>query len=591
MMRVLRTFSAVLLGKRRAILLVLTVSVLVVIPTAVHGYTTGVLGRAFLFAVLALSLDVAWGYTGILSFGHGAFFGLGAYALGISLTHVESPVAAYGVGALLGLAAVIVIAFLVGVFAFYSPVSAFYIAVLTLALGIVLERIALELVEWTGGAGGLSAFPTPQLPIEQWYWAMLSLLIVSGLVAWIVVRSDFGRLLIAIRDNESRATYLGYRAPLVKLLVFVATAGVASLAGMVYALFANFVAPTLVGFLVATEALIWVALGGRGTLLGPIVGTILITLLGADLSARYPFVWTLLIGALFMLVITFSLGGLYGIATRIVQRVIRPQQASREVALVTVSHRDRPSAVGGVVGILKGVRKSFGSLQVLRGVDLTLRRGEIIGLIGPNGAGKSTLVNVLTDGRQLSGGSAILNGRSIDGSDQTAIVRAGVGRTFQAPNIFPELTVADHLFLAGRRGALPSPFRRTPDVAVTRAALRVTEATNLTAHLGVKGELLPHGMKKALELTMVLALDPDILLLDEPTAGLTITERTRIGDLLGELAEEGLTVLLIEHDLEFVRRIANRVAILHDGDIQLSGEVEEVASSPRLREIYLGEGV
>ncbi len=226
-----------------------------------------------------------------------------------------------------------------------------------------------------------------------------------------------------------------------------------------------------------------------------------------------------------------------------------------------------------------GVAKRFGSLTVLEAIDFEARAGELVSLVGPNGAGKTTLMRCIADGAERSSGTVVINGYDIGRRPPEGCVALGVGRKFQMANVFDTLTVAECLQIARVRHARPSLWRRASELPLPEAAMHVIATTGLDRQLATPAHLLSHGMKQALELSMVLALEPRVLLLDEPTAGLTKTERMQIGDILIELTKkQGLCMLLVEHDLDFVREISSRVIVLHQGRIVLDGSVEEVVA-------------
>jgi branched-chain amino acid transport system permease protein len=237
----------------------------------------------------------------------------------------------------------------------------------------------------------------------------------------------------------------------------------------------------------------------------------------------------------------------------------------------------------------RGVRKRFGSLGVLDGVDVTARRGELLSLVGPNGAGKTTLIRCIGDGTERTAGTIRVNGHDVERRPPYRCVAFGVGRKFQTANTFDTLTVAESLRIARTRLVRPSLWRRSPTLELPDAVLQVLRATGLDRQLGGEAQHLSHGMKQALELAMVLALQPSILLLDEPTAGLTKAERTQIGGILTSLTQaHELCILLVEHDLDFVREISSRVIVLHQGRIVLDGSVADVVESEVVRTIYAG---
>lgn len=245
---------------------------------------------------------------------------------------------------------------------------------------------------------------------------------------------------------------------------------------------------------------------------------------------------------------------------------------------------------GPAVLELRGVGKHFGSLRVLEGVSLEARRGEVVGIVGPNGAGKTTLLRCIADGRERSSGAVIVNGRRIDGLPPQDCVALGVSRKFQTPNVFEALTVLDCLRVARAYRTPASLWRRSQTLELPEPALHAIEVSGLLPLLHEPAGHLSHGAKQALELAMVLALEPTVLLLDEPTAGLTRDERAAIGSVLRELARSHrLCILLIEHDLDFVREISTRLVVLHMGRVLLDGPLAQVADSELIRTIYVGE--
>jgi branched-chain amino acid transport system permease protein len=556
-------------------------------PFVFDTYLLNVLIKAYFFAIAALTVDILWGYTGYLTFGQSAFFGMGAYAAGLAFTHYGfSP----GVAALALLAAVAgtaILAGIVGWLSFYRGASPFFATVISLVLPIVLTQLALSGGEWTGSSSGLTGYDTFDISLEGWYWVAGAALAVIGTAGWLLVRSDGGRLLTAIRDNETRCEYLGLRVSRVRILLLVAMGVVAGLAGFGYGAFSGVVAPELTGFVLGTELIIWVALGGRGTLWGPLIGAVLINVASAYLSGSMPFAWQLILGVAFVAVILllprglvplllrpFGLGRLAPRVPALSERAVAPQ---RDAAAAALDMRD--------------VSRSFGSLQVLRGITLTARAGELVGLIGPNGAGKTTLMRALSDGGDRSGGIISLCGHDIGAQPPQDCVRDGLGRKFQNANIFETLTVADSLRIAGSLHDRPSLWRRSDVLSLPSYALEVLRATELDRKLGAVARDLSHGEQQALELAMVLALAPRIVLLDEPTAGLSKHERARIGEILASLAHRhGLCCLLVEHDLDFVEQVATRIVVLHQGAIVMDGSFAEVVGSELVRTIYAGTG-
>jgi branched-chain amino acid transport system permease protein len=281
-----------------------------------------------------------------------------------------------------------------------------------------------------------------------------------------------------------------------------------------------------------------------------------------------------------------GLVGAIGKLTRAVQTP-RPRPATRLRPIAASTAVERGSEIAIEV---RALSKHFGSLSVLDDVQFTARRGELLSLVGPNGAGKTTLIRCLSDGRERSAGFVAIAGHPIDRLPPDRIVQFGLGRKFQAASFFETLTAAECLRVARTHRARPSLISTSAVLELPAAAISVVERSGLADRLGEEARKLSHGLKQALELAMVLSLEPDVLLLDEPTAGLTRAERRDFADILTSLASQArLCILLVEHDLDFVREISSRIIVLHQGRIALDGSVNEVANSALVREIYTGE--
>ena len=578
-----------------AILAALALLLVAIGPYVLPTYMVNSLIRAFLYAAVALTVDILWGYTGILTFGQSAFFGIGAYAAGLIFTHAGFGPGYAALALLAGIVVAMLVAALVGWLAFYHGASPLYGSVVTLVLPIVVSQILYSGGNFTGSSSGLSGFESFDISIEAWFWIAGTFLVVLTAGAWLFVRSDAGKVLVAIRENEQRCEYVGINVSRVKTLLLVVCAAIAAIAGYAFAGVQMVVAPEYAGFVFGTELLIWVALGGRGTLIGPVIGTLVLDVSTSYLSGNLPFVWKLIVGVAFVVVIVALPQGLVPLLTGLVNRVRgrTTESAAADAAPILEPASEEPYAglegAGTHALTLRAVRKQFGSLKVLEGIDFQAARGELLSLVGPNGAGKTTLMRCIADGGERSGGTVLVNDHDVERLPPYSCVGFGVGRKFQTANVFETLTVGQALRIARTRLVPPSLWRQADVLALPEAALQVIRATGLDRQLAVQARYLSHGMKQALELAMVLSLEPSILLLDEPTAGLTKPERLLIGRILMQLTgSHRLCILLVEHDLDFVREISSRVIVLHQGRILLDGTVAEVVESELVRTIYSG---
>jgi branched-chain amino acid transport system permease protein len=567
---------------------ILLLALLVGLGLMLDEFRVSLVSQYLALALMALSLDLIWGYAGILSFGQAAFFGFGAYGVGLMLTHV-------GTGGLylavpIGLVAAIALAALLGLFVFYSRVGLFFIAVITLAVSVILDQIVNQFSSFTGGFNGIQLPVGFTLDVRTTYFVVLGAFASVLVILALIVRSDFGRVLVAIRDNEERVRFLGFRTPRIKVSLLALAGLIAAGGGILYSLQTFLVSPSLVGFVLSTQAVIWVAIGGRGTLVGPALGVILINLGQEELSGVSLSYWQLTLGGLLIVVVLFAQDGLYPLLLRLLRtgRHIEMVELMPESSPRNVDIRD---AAGFAV---RGLSKRFGSFEALSRVDLDLRDRELLCLIGPNGAGKSTLVDTITGRTTASSGTIEVEGAALPAHVPERIVARGICRTFQAGTVFGSLTVFDNLALASKNGSVHARdlVLRTRRLVLPARIHGLVRAAGLDQRLADKAQDLSHGEKKWLELCMVLAQEPRVILLDEPTAGLADLDRRWIGSALREIVErDGVSLVLIEHDLDFVRQVGDRVVVLNRGRVAFEGAVEDAAASPLVRELYLGVAV
>lgn len=567
--------------------------VVIAAPYFLDIYTTNILIRALLLAALALTVDLLWGYTGILTFGQSTFFGIGAYACALVFSH-------YGFGPgwavaalIIGVGVAVLVAGLISWVSFYHGASPLYASIITLALPIVAVQVIFSGGRFTGSSSGLSGFPTYYWSLEIWFIIAGLYLVLVAVIAWLLVRGDYGRVLVAIRENEDRCAYLGVPVSRIKIMLMVFCGAIGAVAGFGYAAFTNVVAPELAGFLLGTELLIWVALGGRGTLFGPIFGTIGIDVTSSYLSGSLPFFWKLLTGIAFVAVILLLPRGLAPVLSSGWHIIAKRKQhivSASKLMRIEPAHRLSTARMNDAPIDIQGVSRRYGSLSVLERVSFKAAAGQLLSIVGPNGAGKTTLMRCISNGTERTAGEVRIAGVEIGRSSPEKIVTLGVGRSFQNTSLFDNLTVADCLVLARYRIEGAKLLYRRNTIRLPGPALDILTATGLEKSLDTDVKHLSHGMKRALELAMVLATEPQVLLLDEPTAGLTKIERSAIGKVLLRLTKDfGMCILLIEHDLDFVRDVSSRILVLHQGNVLLDGNVNDVVSSDLVKSVYSGQ--
>jgi branched-chain amino acid transport system permease protein len=546
---------------RFALLLVL----LAAAPFGLSAFAVATLTLGLCNGLFAYGLDLSWGRAGLLSVGHASFFGLGAYAVALSQEH-GWPLAVLLAAAL---AAAVGIAVLVVRIGLASRVPDAPLILLTIGVGLLLQHGANSLTDLTGGTNGLSV--SGRGVVSAYYLTLVVVAAVVAVTSVTVVRSRFGARLIAASRNPERAAQAGFDPVRVRTAAFAVGAAVSAVAGALYAPAAGLVSPQVFGLALSTSVLVWLALGGRESTVGPFLGAILITAGAQMLGSTWQGWYVLALAALFVLVVQVAPAGLAGLA--------RPWARGPAVKLPPAAaaprHRADDTAREGAALALTGIRKSFGPVDVLCGVDLTVEDGRTVCLIGPNGAGKSTLLAVVAGQLAPDAGEV-----RIFGADATALpvqdrVRLGVGRMFQIPSVLTALSPADNIRLA----RLDAP----------RHVELPAEYDDLAGDETREAGALPLADRRRLELAMVLAGAPRLMLLDEPAAGLGPDDaRSLVHELKQVSRRTGCALVVVEHDMAIVRELADDVVVLHEGQVIAHGSMDEIAADPAVRQAYLG---
>ena len=548
-----------------------------------------------IYGLVALSLDFVWGRAGIFSFGQTAFFGVAAYAYGVIGINL-SPTTGETVSALIG--GVVVAAALaaaLGYFMFYGKVGDVYVAIITLAVTLVLLQVITSTAgpqyhigkAQLGGYNGMTNIPSmefgyPGHPGDQMsqpdtYTFAVLLAGLAFLGVRMLLASGFGRVITAIRENELRTELLGYDVRRAKVIVFTIGGAVAGLAGGAYAGWGNFMNPAPFSLPAAALIVIYVLVGGKGTLVGAFIGAVAVEWLSTVLGGILPSSTTLVVGAILIGVVLLVPGGLTPLIGKVLNRVIpRPSRARRPTAIgspITVAGRGRELEAQGLV-------KMFGGLRAVDSISLDFPAGQLHCLIGPNGAGKSTFFNLLAGRYRPTQGKILLEGRAISRLLPHQRAQRGIGIKLQVPSIYRELSVQENVWLAA--------FAKTSNTRLAEAAVdRVLSRIGLVERADKPAGDLSHGEQQWLEIGMVVASSPEVILLDEPTAGMTHEETIRTVELVRGLAETA-TVVVVEHDMEFVQRLDAPVTVLHEGRILAQGRLAEIRRDERVLDVYLG---
>jgi branched-chain amino acid transport system permease protein len=544
------------------------------------------------WVALASSWNLLSGYSGYFSFGHGAFFGIGMYTTATLAGKADVPFlwtlpAAAAMAALVG-AVIGMVAFRV------HSVRAELFALLTLAAAFIVATVILN-TPIDGGSGiYLNSVPVPSLgpsPSGTFYLLALGAALCATVAAAAIYHSRMGLGLLAIHDDEDVAEVLGVPTYRYKVLVFALSCALAGLVGGIHALFISYVTPgDTFGITLPLTVVLMSVLGGTRHWAGPIVGATVITLLlYAFTGSETAIIGKALTGFILVVVILFMPDGIVGQAFAwwgARHRFMLPSAAKGDIVAASPPLSTRPHADGAAGAVLLqavGVSKNFAGVQALKGVDVEVRRGEILGLIGPNGSGKSTFINVVSGHYAVSGGEITCLGERLSHLPAHRVARSGVARTYQIPRPFAHLTVLQNVALPAMFGA--GHLTRHDAEGAAWEWLKF-------AGLVDKAHLLPQDLnlhqRKFLELARALASRPRVLMLDEVLSGLTPSEIDGAVALIRRIRDQGATIIFVEHVMRAVMALCDRIIVFEQGRVLAHGEPDEVMQRPEVVAAYLG---
>ena len=592
----------------------LTALVLILAPFVLPhlGFAPNTVNQILIWGLFGIGFDILFGFTGLLSFGQAAFYGTGGMVAAYLLTNnlMSSVLGALAVGTL----AAILAGVAVGAVALRR--TGIYFAMITVAIAEMFYFIEFSpLAKWTGGENGLPGVPTPSFALFGWSyrvgngWSMYGFLAVCYfiglLVALRIVRSPVGAIFSAIRDNPLRARAVGHSVGLYKLTAFVIAAGYAGFAGGLLGVLQGFMPPDAFMFDTSGQLVMQTAIGGVGTLFGPLLGATVWLYLRDFLQGALGLgaTWKLVLGVVFVLLVCFLRRGLIGglrdlwdyVAAR--RQAEAPEEAAPlaeapSIASIGPSRRRQETPFTGPVLEARGLTKSFGGLVANRNIDFTVEEGELRGVIGPNGAGKSTFFKMLTCELSPTAGQIFFHGRDITGMDVAAVCQLGLTKSYQVNQLFPRLTLRENIVIAAlaeRRGRFSLDLLRRID-RVPGLATQVESTlalVGLTARADVPVSELAYGEKRRLEIGLALAASPSLLLLDEPLAGMSPRERAETVQLLKNI-RRGRTLVVVEHDMDAMFELAERITVLHEGALLAEGTPAEIQRNGLVQEAYLG---
>ncbi|GGV40628.1 branched-chain amino acid ABC transporter permease [Actinomadura cremea] len=558
-------------------------------PTITYLATT-----AAIYVMVGTGLNIMFGYTGQVSLGQGALVAVGAYATGVLMTdHGWTFWAAAPAAVLVTTAA----GTLMALPAF--RLSSWYIALVTLGAAMAARSLLVEFEGLTGGWSGLVGVPRPaigawELGERDVLWLVIALNAVLFIMVRNIVDSRLGRGMMAVRDAPEMARSVGVGPARAKLFAFACGGATAGLGGALLAVHHGLVTPDDFTLDFSILFLLVVIIGGAGRLAGPVIGTLLFFALPELLTGLAE--WRgLIYGAALLALMVYAPQGIAGAWDRLRARRRKDRPAAAAVRADGDAEVAPPR--GAPLGVeLSGVRKSFGGVHALRGVDLTIAPGEVHAIVGPNGSGKTTLLNVISRLLRQDEGRVLLGAEDVSGATAERLARRGVARVFQTPRLLGASSLRDNVLLGAysrERAGGPATVLRLPRARRERAAL-AAEADRLLAAHGLAGRAdeeaaaLPHGEQRLLEVARALMARPRLLLMDEPAAGLTPRELEALGRLIRAIRDAGTTVVLVEHHIELVANVADVVTVLDRGEPVTSGAPEDALGDARVVELYLG---
>ncbi|MCA0240932.1 MAG: ATP-binding cassette domain-containing protein [Proteobacteria bacterium] len=565
---------------------------LIALPFAGNDFIAYQVALFLIYGIATQGVALCWGRLGFLPLGHSLFFGLGAYiAGGAAKAGAAQPLwwLAFPLALLLPALLAWVVARLI--FA-RSMRSGPYFSLITLAMTMLGFLAAQQWSSITGGFNGMGNIPEPP-GLERYstlYWLVAAAAVASTATLGVLVGRPLGVLWRAIAQNEERMQLFGYATDHVKANAYAFSALLAAGAGALFATHQGIVTPQAMSFVLATEFVIWAAVGGKASPLGALLGAVVVGYASAELRDHFA-MWEVFVGLLFIAVVRFLPDGIAGLAG-LAGFGGKPARRNANVAITPLPAppSSAPKQVPALV--FDDVRSTQGGVRILDGLSFRLAGPGIRAVIGPNGAGKTSAFNVLTGRLPVTGGHIQVGGRDVTGWTAWRVARLGVGRKMQVPSVFADLSVRENLSVALWAGRLHgrAALRRAPQAWCTPLLEEMLGCfPELAASLDVPASRLSQGHRQALEFVMTVLPEPHLLLLDEPCAGLSPAETQRMIQVIVRAVRRlGAGALLIEHDLAAVAALDGEVYVLHQGRMLAQGSLQDLQADPAVRAVYAG---
>lgn len=554
-----------------------------VVSVPLNGYVTSMVMQAATYTISVIGVTVVLGYAGQITLAQAAFFGLGAYGFALGTT-------ALLLDPWIALALAVVVAGVFGAALGLTSVrlGGHYLAMITISFQQILTLVLTNWADVTGGPDGVSGIPRPALlrvllTKDANYLAFCILMLTFVMIGVSRLRTTrLGRQMGAVRDNELAASVNGINAYKTKVIAFTISAAIAGLGGALFAGGSAYISPDQFSLSESIVFLTMALLGGVGSVFGTALGAFLLILLPESLRFLKEY-YLAVYGVAVVLIMIFMPEGIWGVLDILRRRVATARTLEGVIAPLRITP-DRDDAK--YVLETRGMSKFFGGLKALNGIDLHVRRNEIHALLGPNGSGKTTCVNVLSGLYMPTAGRILFEGRDVTGRAPHRLAALGLARTFQNIRLFTSMTCLENVMIGAQRSGADLGSDGGNAEARARSALDFVGLIDRADHLVTK---LSYGMQRKIEIARALAANPRLLLLDEPAAGLNLSEKQQLVDLLLRMKGLGLTILIIEHDMALIDSVADAITVLNFGQRISSGSPGHVLNDPAVVKAYLGE--